>query len=231
MKNIALPDTSLCAIVRDEIMNPAGGIIDFVDSTLPFVEEAIIVDTGSVDGTRQVLEEMSGKYPNLKIHDRKFDGYASSRNFSLKQIKTRRAFILDADERLTRDDFEKLVKILSKTDKTAFDFIFLNILPRGKSYIPGHNPRMFNVGRKRNFYGEIWEHLRGTNECDTLSTGIEIKHFAPEEKTWQKKKKEWYCHLQDYISLGALQTFDLVPSQLPSYKEWKAYNPKRELYR
>ena len=30
MKDIRLPDTSLCAIVRDEAMNPAGGIIDFV---------------------------------------------------------------------------------------------------------------------------------------------------------------------------------------------------------
>ena len=33
---IVLPDTSLCAIVRDEKMNPAGGVVDFVDSTMPF---------------------------------------------------------------------------------------------------------------------------------------------------------------------------------------------------
>ena len=52
-RKAVLPNTSLCAIVRDEMMNPAGGIADFVDSTVPFVEQAVIVDTGSLDGTRQ----------------------------------------------------------------------------------------------------------------------------------------------------------------------------------
>jgi glycosyltransferase involved in cell wall biosynthesis len=231
MEDNILPDTSLCAIVRDEMMNPAGGIIDFVDSTLPFVEEAIIVDTGSVDGTRQVLEEISGKYPNLKIYDRKFDGYASSRNFSLKQVKTRRAFILDADERLTKNDFEKLREILAETDKTAVEFKILDIRPDKTDYIYGLNPRLFNIGRKRNFYGEIWERVNGITNQDTLYSDVEIKHFSPDDKTYSKKKGEWYRLLETHIVCGKLKNLDTPPSQLPSYKEWKAYNPKRELYR
>ena len=79
--NIILPDTSICAIVRDEIMNAAKGIVDFVESTVPFVEEAVIVDTGSKDGTREALEELSAVYPNLRVLDRPFDDYASSRNY------------------------------------------------------------------------------------------------------------------------------------------------------
>nr|MBP7708770.1 hypothetical protein [Candidatus Pacearchaeota archaeon] len=55
-KRTILPDTSLCAIVRDEIINPAqlpgkSGIRSFVESHVPYVEQAVIVDTGSVDGT------------------------------------------------------------------------------------------------------------------------------------------------------------------------------------
>ena len=65
-QNIVLPDVSLAAIVRDEIMNPAGGIVDFVESVIPFLEEAVIVDTGSVDGTREALEELGVSINNEK---------------------------------------------------------------------------------------------------------------------------------------------------------------------
>lgn len=54
---LVLPNTSLCSIVRDELMNPAGGIKDFMECIVPYVERAVIVDTGSLDGTREVLEE------------------------------------------------------------------------------------------------------------------------------------------------------------------------------
>lgn len=36
---VVLKDISLCAIIRDEMMNPAGGITRFVNSHVPFVEE------------------------------------------------------------------------------------------------------------------------------------------------------------------------------------------------
>ncbi len=63
-----LPETSLCAIVRAEMMNPSGGIVNFLESTVPFVEEAIIVDTESIDGTRDALEKFKRKFSNLRVY-------------------------------------------------------------------------------------------------------------------------------------------------------------------
>src|SRR3989338_11169897 len=83
MERIILPNTALCAIVRDELMNPAGGIENFVRLNVPHVEEAVIVDTGSVDGTREKLEELREQYPHMKVFDHPFDGFANSRNYSL----------------------------------------------------------------------------------------------------------------------------------------------------
>ena len=88
--DVVISDTALCAIVRDEMINPAGGIVDFVDSTVPFVEQAVILDTGSVDGTKEALEELNSKYPNLTVAHDKFRGYAQSRNQALGLVETKR---------------------------------------------------------------------------------------------------------------------------------------------
>ena len=48
MKNIVLNNVTLVAIVRDEMINPAGGIEDFVNLAVPFVEKAVIVYTRSI---------------------------------------------------------------------------------------------------------------------------------------------------------------------------------------
>ena len=54
-----LPNTSLCAIVRDEVINPAGEIADFLETILPFVEEAVVVDTGSIDEHDKFLKNIN----------------------------------------------------------------------------------------------------------------------------------------------------------------------------
>lgn len=75
-EQIVLPDVSLAAIVRDEMMNPAGGVEDFIRSTVPYVREAIVVDTGSLDGTREKLEELQAEFLQLKVYDHDFRGFA-----------------------------------------------------------------------------------------------------------------------------------------------------------
>jgi glycosyltransferase involved in cell wall biosynthesis len=60
------------------MQNPAGGIIDFLAWTLPFVEEAVVVDTGSKEGTREILAEAAKYYPHLRVYDHPFKGFAAS---------------------------------------------------------------------------------------------------------------------------------------------------------
>ncbi|MDO8656691.1 MAG: glycosyltransferase, partial [Nanoarchaeota archaeon] len=165
MIDIRLPDTSLCAIVRDEAMNPAGGIIDFVDSTLPFVEQAVIVDTGSVDGTREMLEQLESEYRNLTIVDAPFTDYASARNVSLKYAKTKIALVLDADERLNRTDFKKLSATMYATPRWGYNLKIKDIFPNGEKEGGIHNPRLFYLhlpwgkAEYKNRFGKQLEHL------------------------------------------------------------------------
>jgi len=218
----------LCAIVRDEIINPAGGIVDFVDSTMPYMEAGVIVDTGSIDGTCDALEELVSKYPNLQIFDRKFDGFAPSRNYSLKKVKTKQALVLDADERLTRQDFEQLKLIMEANPAKGFNFMFLNVYPDYEKIGIGVNPRLFEVSNKTRYRNRVYEHLY----FNGFSTDIKIKHFFAYWDPSGKKYYEFYKKLQRKFPLLPWSLFrDVQPSSLLSFNEWKAYNPRREMYR
>lgn len=111
---------SLCTIVKNEENNHAGGIADFLDESLPFVNEAIIVDTGSRDRTRAVLESYSRRVPNLRVFDARWQGFAHARNYSLDQARSDWILILDADERLTIDEYLKINYLIQTQDVDGF---------------------------------------------------------------------------------------------------------------
>lgn len=226
---IVLPDTSLATIVRDAEITPAGGIVKFVESTAPFVEEAVIVDTGSRDRTRQLLEELSGTYRNLRLYDRPFDGFDTSKNHSLELVRTRLALILDADELLTAHDFSRLAALVRETPVDGYWFTFLNIYPDGKTdYGNGTNPRLFKKEGRR-YVGAVWEFLLPTS-FDDIDTGLAIKHFRPAVAALDQKGRCFYREIENaHNDRAAIRS--LAFSTLPGFSEWNNYNPQRELYR
>lgn len=223
-----IQDTSLCAIVRDEKMNPAGGIARFIDSVVPFVEQAVIVDTGSVDGTREILEEMQKKYPNICVFDRPFDNYADSRNFSLEQVKTPKALILDADELILSKDFEILAEFMGRCPSRGYRFGFNCVEMDGKitRSISQHNPRLFEIFGVSYFNIDMWEHLKrqGKEFCagkDTVRSPIPIYHFMPEKSSLDIKYGWWTMRPS---------IWQTRPSQVAGFEEWKRFNPNRDKF-
>jgi glycosyltransferase involved in cell wall biosynthesis len=233
-KPIILPDTSLCAIVRDEIMNPAGGIADFAESTVPFMEEAVIVDTGSVDGTRQALEELSGKYKNLRVYDHKFNGYALSRNVSLSHIKTKRAFVLDADERLTKEGFEILKNEIEEFDVDKYNFRFLFVYEDSETISNSvHNPRLFEMRIKPVYTGKWCESMQMEEDYKQSLhlSRTEILHFLSSLEAHEYKTEEWYGMLFSSMDNKPYIHTSLVPSRMKHFSDWKRFNPRRNDYR
>lgn len=234
---IVLPDVSLAAIVRDEMMNPAGGIVDFVHSTVPFVEEAVIVDAGSKDGTRQKLEELQAEYPQLRVFDRQFDDYASSRNHSLAQVRTKYALVLDADERIRAKDFAEIALLLKEHPAEGYNFRLLSryFQEKDDAIESGHNPRLFLKEKKhyKNYilntnellytnYGKEVRDLFSVLTCDN----IVINHFRTTMENMAQKSEKWYLEI---VREG--RATQISPSDLPESQSWKAYNPRREDFR
>lgn len=231
MKRTILPDTCLCAIVRDEMQNPAGGIADFVHWHAPFVEQAVIVDTGSRDGTREELERLQNQYPNLHVFDHKFNGYADARNVSLekaRELKIGRALVLDADERLFPDDFKL---IASEAVGEQFYYFKFNHMDPDFPY-PINRPEepirllhnlssvKFTGWRRESLdcssYPEVVKARRFPSMKKKILTPP-IKHYLPD--SWARDEKEkWH-------NLALLYSWP--PQNLNS---WRRLNPQRTYF-
>jgi glycosyltransferase involved in cell wall biosynthesis len=238
-----LQDTTLCAIVRDEMISPAqlpgkSGIRSFVESHVPHVEQAVIVDTGSVDGTRQELEQLASEFPNLEVRDHPFVNYVESRNFSIDGIRTPYTLVLDCDELIVESGIDKISEMLPLgANKIGICFGFENVLSNGNREVGnGHGIRFFKSGVI--YYGsddgQLWEfpYINGRQleryDGRVANTTVPIFHFRPDERACKKKSDEWYYKGRD---CSGNRDFSRSPTACASFKEWKQPNPFRAVYR
>lgn len=88
---------TLCMIVKNEESN----LKSCLSKVAPFIEEIIIVDTGSTDNTKAIASEFTDK-----IYDFKWcNDFSKARNFSISKASNDWILVLDADEVVT--DFFK----------------------------------------------------------------------------------------------------------------------------
>lgn len=90
-----------------------------VIENISFVDELIIVDSFSTDGTVEIIKS----YPNVKLFQRKFDDFTSQRNFALSLAQNNWILFIDADERVTPElEQEILFTTQNKESKSAYYF-------------------------------------------------------------------------------------------------------------
>ncbi len=101
---------SLCMIVRNEDQRLARCLA----SVMPWVGEAIVVDTGSSDGTVAIAETAGARV----LHFAWCDDFALARNHALAAATSEWVLVLDADEVLRVDDAAAWARALA-ADPTA----------------------------------------------------------------------------------------------------------------
>lgn len=74
----------------------ANTIISVLASTYP-IEEVIVLNDGSKDRTRAIVEELMKKYPKLRILNKPNSGKADSLNKGFRMAKSELVVVLDAD--------------------------------------------------------------------------------------------------------------------------------------
>lgn len=91
---------SLCMIVKNE----EKVLRRCLDSVADLVEELVIVDTGSVDATKQI----AAGYANAKVYDFEWvDDFSAARNFAFSKATQEYIYSADADEVLDEENRER----------------------------------------------------------------------------------------------------------------------------
>jgi tetratricopeptide (TPR) repeat protein len=151
---------SACLIVKNEESNLERCINSFKE----FVDETIVVDTGSTDKTREIAKGLGAK-----VYSYPWDGnFSNPRNYALDNAKYDWVIFLDADEYFNFDTGIKIRNILKNVNNKDIDSILckrVNIeLSSGKVKTTDFMIRIFRANKKIRYKNRIHENIYNGDE-------------------------------------------------------------------
>lgn len=214
---------SACLIVKNEEIN-IRGCLESIDL---IVNEIIIVDTGSVDDTVKICSE----FRKAKIFQYTWiNDFANARNFALSKANSDWIFIIDADERIDNNDYEKILRAIDidtiegyymLTQNYTNNYLRPDFVPAknnvlAQSYagwVPSHKTRLFKNKKAYQFSGKIHE----TVDQSILDAGarleeidVPIHHYGNDQIS--RDKLAFYKKL-------ALEKIEAEPNNTACYYE------------
>ncbi|MFX3624800.1 MAG: glycosyltransferase [Ectobacillus sp.] len=178
---------SLCMIVKDEEKTlPA-----CLDSVKSFIDEMIIVDTGSKDQTVNIARHYGAKVFHIPWeHD-----FAKARNVSLEHATGDWILHLDADERLEPEDTKLLLSLLASDTAEAYFLQIINHLYESsgdKMVFP--SIRLWRNRPEYRFTGALHEQISSSimkrNPAKPMQlTQVRIHHYGYSQQIVQEKNK------------------------------------------
>lgn len=102
-----------------------------LESIVKAVDEIVIVDTGSKDQTLSIIYDRQSKYKHIRLfHFEWINDFAAARNYSLEQVKSEWAFVVDSDDILPVEQVGRVKELTSRMDelgkKAVFDIVYDN---------------------------------------------------------------------------------------------------------
>lgn len=173
------PKICLNMIVKDE----AKVIARCLESVKPIIDSWVIVDTGSSDGTKQIIKQRLKNIPG-KIYDRPFVNFGHNRNEALnlaKQTDADYILFMDADEILVFNPEFKMPKL-------DMDW-YLFITQEGGTR--GYKPLFIRAALDWEWKGIINEEVYSPNAITQgIMSGVFNNHFADGSHATDPKKNK-----------------------------------------
>ena len=148
------PTISLCIIAKDE----QRVLADCLSSAQPWVDEIILVDTGSTDDTVKIATSYGAKI----FHYPWNDDFSSARNESIKHANGGWIFWMDADDTLPEQCGAKLKDLVFSAEDSVAGFIMQVHIPakQGESgYTVVDHVKLFRNNPAIRFEGRIHEQI------------------------------------------------------------------------
>jgi tetratricopeptide (TPR) repeat protein len=176
---------SFCLIAKNE----AESLPRCLTSVAPYVDELIVVDTGSTDGTREIAESFHAKVFNFKW----IDDFAAAKNYAIAQANSPWILMLDADEELIVTAPSWRDNLLSPADLLAY-LMPLREDSEPNTTSPVMTLRLFQAHPELRYRGRYHESLYfqgGVIEAHQLELlyGVEIRHYGYAPNILSKKSE------------------------------------------
>ncbi len=173
------PTISLCMIVKNEEFF----LPKCLDSVKDFVDEIIVVDTGSTDRSVELAKRF-----NAKIYHHPWENnFSKARNYSLKYATCDWILILDADEELDAEDAPGLKAAIRECDA---DLLYLQVLDKtmeGEIVSISNSERIFRNHLGIKYVGTVHNYLK--HNGNTKIVNLKLFHYGynlDEEKMERK---------------------------------------------
>jgi len=176
----ARPLLSLCMIVKNEA--------EYLETCLklarPHVDEIVVIDTGSTDGTQDIARRYADVFEEIEWPN----SFAAARNYSLDRASGRYILILDGDEYIADPrDWILLRQVIQEVRPAAARLRVRNVLPTSELIVADvlwqerifvNHPVIRYKGRVHNQIIEgIFEYI-ARESGSVIDLGIEVVHVG-----------------------------------------------------
>jgi tetratricopeptide (TPR) repeat protein len=180
------PTIALCVIAKNE----ADMIAECLDSARPFVNEIIVVDTGSTDGTVEIAREHGARV----VHFEWVNDFAAARNAAIERAKCDWILMLDADERLTPESGPFLRQAAEGLPAGYYGFC-MQIENRVQNRSMAHYmTRFFPRHPQVRFEGRIHEELKSKSaelgQLVMMLPMVRVIHLGYEPEIYAARRKD-----------------------------------------
>ncbi|MFC1562219.1 glycosyltransferase [candidate division KSB1 bacterium] len=157
------------------VKNEENMLAECIESFREAVDEIVVVDTGSSDNTVKIAKEYNVE---LLHHEWKND-FSEARNFSISKTTGDIVLIIDADERLEREDIPRVRALKWQYEHDILCFGVYSALPGhlgSASFGKHYSPRLFRKSPDIYYYGIVHNILNIPDKAGM--TNIRIYHLG-----------------------------------------------------
>jgi len=201
---------SLCMIAKDE----EKFLSDCLNSVKDLVDEIIFVDTGSADNTIKIAKSFGAKVYSQEWED----DFSKPRNFSLSKATGDFILVLDPDERIAKQDIQRIKNLISKKKSIAYSMPTRNYSFAKKAFLKYFNSndeyesinesmpfywvstktRIFPNNKHIEFKGKVHEIVEKSIEEQGIKieeVNIPIHHYAQLDEKRSRHKRFFYMNI------------------------------------
>jgi len=180
------PFISLCMIVKNEEK-----VLDrCLSSVANFIDEIIVVDTGSTDSTK----EIASRYTNNVYDFEWINDFSAARNFAASKASGEWILVLDADEYVDEENFNQFIQEM-KNDNGIYDAYTAKILNFtgnfGENLLQNFHDRIYKNNGEISYYRHIHEQFKSTKgkQLNIKNSSLLIFHSGYLNKVVSEKNK------------------------------------------